>query len=98
AWVREAFGTAERTALATGSADPSELALARQATVHATQDGAAVVRDAYLLAGTDALRAGPLQRCFRDMHAASQHFFAGEFSSLDAGRALLERGAPPDAP
>lgn len=89
AWVREAFGTAEQTALDTGRANPIELALARQATVHATQEGAAIVRDAYLLAGTDALRDGPLQRCFRDMHAASQHFFAGEFASLEAGRALL---------
>jgi alkylation response protein AidB-like acyl-CoA dehydrogenase len=89
AWVFDCFNGAERTAVRTGKADPTELALARQSTVHATQDGAAVVRDAYLLAGTDALRAGPLQRCFRDMHAATQHFFAGEFSSLDAGRALL---------
>ena len=48
-----------------------------------------VVRQAYLLAGTDALRTGPLERCFRDMHTATQHFFASEFASLDAGRALL---------
>jgi alkylation response protein AidB-like acyl-CoA dehydrogenase len=88
-WVRDTFATAEATAVRTGAADPTEVALARQSTVHATQDGAAVVRDAYLLAGTDALRAGPLQRCFRDMHAASQHFFAGEFATLEAARALL---------
>jgi alkylation response protein AidB-like acyl-CoA dehydrogenase len=88
-WVRDAFGRAEATAIRTGQADPAEVALARQSTVHATQDGAAVVRDAYLLAGTDALRAGPLQRGFRDMHAASQHFFAGEFASIEAGKALL---------
>jgi alkylation response protein AidB-like acyl-CoA dehydrogenase len=92
AWVRESFATAERTAVETGAGDPTELALARQATVHATQEGAAIVRDAYLLAGTDALRDGPLQRCFRDMHAATQHFFAGEFATLEAGRALLARG------
>jgi alkylation response protein AidB-like acyl-CoA dehydrogenase len=91
-WARETFAAAEATAIRTGAADPTEVALARQSTVHATQDGAAVVRDAYLLAGTDALRAGPLQRCFRDMHAASQHFFAGEFATLEAGRALLAAG------
>ncbi len=89
AWVHERFATAERTALATGSVDPAEVALARQATVYATQDGADVVRRAYLLAGTDALRAGPLQTCFRDIHAASQHFFASELASLEVGRALL---------
>jgi alkylation response protein AidB-like acyl-CoA dehydrogenase len=96
-WVRDTFATAEATATRTGSADPGEVALARQSTVHATQDGAALVRDAYLLAGTDALRAGPLQRCFRDMHAASQHFFAGEFASLEAGRALLSDPGLSDA-
>jgi alkylation response protein AidB-like acyl-CoA dehydrogenase len=88
-WVRDSFATAEATAIRTGQADPTEVALARQSTVFATQDGADVVRDAYLLAGTDALRAGPLQRCFRDMHAATQHFFAGEFATLEAGKALL---------
>lgn len=88
-WVRESFARAERTAVETGQVDTAELALARQATVHATHEGAAVVREAYLLAGTDALRAGPLQRCFRDLHAGTQHFFAGDFARLDAGRALL---------
>ncbi len=88
-WVLERFAAAERTALETGHADPAEIAMARQATVHATQDGADIVRKAYLLAGTDALRAGPLQTCFRDMHAASQHFFAGDLASLEFGRALL---------
>ena len=88
-WVRERFAAAERTALETGSADPTEIALARQATVHATQDGADVVRRAYLLAGTDALRAGPLQTCFRDIHAGSQHFFAGDLAGIELGRALL---------
>jgi len=89
AWVHERFAAAERTAVETGSADPFEVALARQATVHATQDGADVVRRAYLLAGTDALRAGPLQTCFRDIHAASQHFFAGDMAAIELGRSLL---------
>jgi alkylation response protein AidB-like acyl-CoA dehydrogenase len=89
AWVHERFAAAERTAIETGATDPLEVALARQATVHATQDGADVVRRAYLLAGTDALRDGPLQTCFRDIHAGSQHFFAGELASVELGRLLL---------
>ncbi len=89
AWVRERFAAAERTAIETGAADPKEVALARQATVHATQDGADVVRRAYLLAGTDALRDGPLQTCFRDIHAGSQHFFAGDMAGIELGRLLL---------
>ncbi len=88
-WVHERFAAAERTALETGSDDPTEVLLARQATVHATQDGADVVRRAYLLAGTDALRAGPLQTCFRDIHAGSQHFFAGDLASIELGRLLV---------
>jgi alkylation response protein AidB-like acyl-CoA dehydrogenase len=88
-WVHECFAQAEQTAFETGKADPFEVAMARQATVHATQDGADVIRRAYLLAGTDALRDGPLQTCFRDIHAASQHFFAGDLASLEVGRALL---------
>ena len=88
-WVRERFAAAERTALETGSADPTEVLLARQATVHATQDGADVIRRAYLLAGTDALRDGVLQTCFRDIHAGSQHFFAGDMASIELGRLLL---------
>jgi hypothetical protein len=58
----------------------------RQATVHVTQEGADIVRQAYLLAGTTALRDGPLQRCFRDIHAGSQHFFASPASTLDYAR------------
>ncbi len=89
AWVHERFAAAERTAIETGAADPAEIALARQATVYATQDGADIVRRAYLLAGTDALRAGPLQTCFRDIHAASQHFFASDLAGIELGRSLI---------
>ena len=46
----------------------------------------AMVTSALRLAGTDALRDGPLQTCFRDIHAGSQHFFAGELASIELGR------------
>ena len=86
AWVRESFQAIERTALETGQLDPRENNAVRQATVHVTQEGADIVRQAYLLAGTTALRDGPLQRCFRDIHAGSQHFFASPASTLDYAR------------
>ena len=41
------------------------------------------------LAGTAALRDGPLQRAFRDLHAAAQHFFASDAASIDWARGLL---------
>jgi alkylation response protein AidB-like acyl-CoA dehydrogenase len=86
AWVRDAFTRIERTVRETGRLDLRENNEVRQATVHVTQEGADVVREAYLLAGTTALRDGPLQRCFRDIHAGSQHFFASPASTLDYAR------------
>jgi alkylation response protein AidB-like acyl-CoA dehydrogenase len=89
-WVRDAFARLEESVRETGQVDLALNDEVRQATVHITQDGADIVRQAYLLAGTSGLRAGPLQRCFRDMHAASQHFFASPASTLDWARRLME--------
>ena len=50
-----------------------------------------IARQAYLLAGTEALRDGPLQRAFRDLHAGAQHFFASNAASIDWARGLLAR-------
>jgi alkylation response protein AidB-like acyl-CoA dehydrogenase len=89
AWVRESFAAIEGSAVETGRLDPGQNNAVRQATVHVTQEGADIVRRAYLLAGTTALRDGPLQRCFRDIHAGSQHFFASPASTLDYARDCL---------
>jgi hypothetical protein len=85
----------ERTVIETAQIDPVENNLVRQATVHITQEGADIVRQAYLLAGTTALRDGPIQRGFRDIHAGSQHFFASPASTLDYARDVLN--AVPDS-
>lgn len=89
AWVREAFSAIERTVVATGRLDATQNNAVRQATVHVTQEAADIVRQAYLLAGTTALREGPLQRCFRDIHAGSQHFLASPASTLDYARGRM---------
>jgi hypothetical protein len=89
-------GRAEATAERSGKADPAELRALRQAVVHVTQEGADIVRQIYLLAGTTALRDGPLQRCFRDMHAASQHFMASPGPTLEFAQGLVT-GAPGSA-
>ncbi len=89
AWTRECFGRLEQTLLETGALDPVQANSARQATAYVTREGAEVVRGAYLLAGTDALREGVLARCFRDIHAGTQHFFAGSSATLDLARDLL---------
>ena len=90
AWVYEVCEQAEAEAAAT-SAPPSDLTanLVRQACVHVNQGGAEIAREAYLLAGTVALRDGPLQRAFRDLHAGAQHFFASNAATIDLARSLL---------
>jgi alkylation response protein AidB-like acyl-CoA dehydrogenase len=95
AWVREEFAGCEQTAIRTESVDPVEMVRVRQATVHATREAVDIVHEAYLLAGTTSLRAGPLQRCFRDIHAGSQHYFAGPAATLEMARNLVD--AAPDA-
>lgn len=89
AWARNAVAAAEASVADGGEPDLSAITAARQATVFLTQEGADIARQAYLLAGTTALRDGPLQRCFRDLHAGSQHFFASDAATLDLGRELL---------
>jgi alkylation response protein AidB-like acyl-CoA dehydrogenase len=95
AWTREAFAALERDVIATEKVNPKLCNVVRQATVHLTQEGADIVRQAYLLAGTTGLREGALQRCFRDIHAGSQHFFASPASTLDFARDLI--GATPES-
>jgi alkylation response protein AidB-like acyl-CoA dehydrogenase len=90
AWVRECFDEAERDVRATERANPRLSHLVRQATVFVTEEGADIVREAYLLAGTTSLREGALQRCFRDIHAGSQHFFASPASTLEFARGLMD--------
>lgn len=89
AWVHEAASAAEASVAGGGEPDLSAITACRQASVFVSQQGADIAREAYLLAGTTALRDGPLQRGFRDLHAGSQHFFASDAATLDLGRELL---------
>ncbi len=92
-WVYQAFDELERGAIETEKFDAKTSVQVRQATVFVTQEGADICREAYLLAGTTALRDGALQRCFRDIHAGSQHFFASPVSTLEFGRGLMDEAA-----
>lgn len=95
AWFREVLAQAEQTAIRTGAVDPVESTRVRQATVHATTEAVDIIHQAYLLAGTTSLRESALQRCFRDIHAGSQHFFAGTSATLEMARNLID--ASPDS-
>jgi len=88
-WVKQAFADAE-SACDEGSDEIDRLILtARQATVHLTRESADVVREVYLNAGTQALRDGPIQRCFRDIHAGTQHYMASPAVTVEWGQGLL---------
>ncbi len=89
AWMRQTVVAVEASVADGGEPDLSAITACRQASVFLTQQGADIAREAYLLAGTTALRDGPLQRGFRDLHAGSQHFFASDAATLDLGRELL---------
>ena len=99
AWLRQAAAQAEDSVRDARPLDNTVCNALRQATVFLSHEAADVVRECYLHSGTEALREGPLARCFRDVHASTQHFFAGQASTLDMGRDLLAAAAAqlPDA-
>ncbi len=93
AFVREVASAAVAEATDTGAVSMRGQALLREASRHVNQAGADIARQAYLLAGTTALRDGPMQRGFRDLHAGAQHFFASPSVAVDLARVVLAEGA-----
>lgn len=89
AWCRQSFIAAEQHVIEHGVGDPKLNAALSQSTVFLTQEGADIIRQAYLHAGTTALREGPLQRCFRDIHAGSQHAMASPAHTTGFGDTIL---------
>ena len=77
-WCRQAFHGAVQAAEAGSGRNPALATNVKQSATLLTQEGLAVVRSLYEWCGTEALRDGPLQRCFRDMHAGSQHVLVGD--------------------
>jgi len=89
AWVREACTAAEAEAAREGAISAVTASLLREACRKVNQDGADIARQAYLLAGTRALRDGPIQKGFRDLHAGSQHYFASPAAAIEFASNLL---------
>jgi alkylation response protein AidB-like acyl-CoA dehydrogenase len=76
AYTYEAFGEAEAAVLDHGSATLVEQQRMRQATTYATRIAADAARFAYTWAGSSGLRSpSVVQRCFRDIHAGTQHLY-----------------------
>lgn len=94
AYVRASFGSIYQAA---GSDEITleQRADIRMATTHATESAAVIVGFAYRSAGSDGLRNGNvIQRCFRDIHAGTQHLFVDEKTMVDAAKVLLAQADP----
>ena len=89
AFVFESFAAAQDVLDAGDDLTAVQRQRLRQATTYATRVATDAVRFAYTAAGTDALRPGPLQRCFRDLHASTQHLMVDNNTLTDTTRVLL---------
>ena len=92
-WVRDAFDRCERSVADGGPRDDLAITEVKQATTFLTQEGTRVIERAYNNAGTEALRDGPLQRCFRDIHAGSQHAMVSPAHTYEVANAVLADAA-----
>jgi len=90
AYTFEVFGDAQATVDAGAELSVEQTQRARQTATYATRAVTEVVRFAYSWAATDALRPSPLQRCFRDIHAATQHIFVDNSTLTAATPVLLD--------
>ena len=89
AFVFERFAVVQDVLDAGDDPTPEQRQRLRQATTYATRVATDAVRFAYTAAGTDALRPGPLQRCFRDLHASTQHLVVDNNTLTETTRVLL---------
>jgi alkylation response protein AidB-like acyl-CoA dehydrogenase len=90
-FVYESFGEAQSELDRGDDLTPARLLRLRQATTYATHVAVDVTRFAYSFAGTDPIRTpSALGRCFRDIHAASQHLVVDDLTLVLAGQSLVE--------
>jgi alkylation response protein AidB-like acyl-CoA dehydrogenase len=88
AYVLESWGDAWDTLKRGDSLSVRQNTLIRSAMVHVTASAHAVAQFVYQSAGTAGLRAGTIQRLFRDMHAGTQHVIASPPVYQAVGREL----------
>ncbi|HEU0029166.1 MAG TPA: acyl-CoA dehydrogenase family protein [Kofleriaceae bacterium] len=90
AFLLEAANDAEAAIASGAPASLSIRARLRLAACHATTEAAAAVDLAYETGGGTSIYAtSPLQRCFRDVHVATQHIMVSPTAATLAGRVLL---------
>jgi alkylation response protein AidB-like acyl-CoA dehydrogenase len=71
-----------------------EISVVRALTRHAHEVASNVISFAYKMAGGASFRGGPLQRCFRDIHAGTQHVLVSHQIAQAAGKILLGFAEP----
>jgi alkylation response protein AidB-like acyl-CoA dehydrogenase len=71
-----------------------QIALIRLAMRHIHDAVSEVCTFAHKAAGGVSLRSGELQRCYRDIHAATQHILLSDQIMQDAGKVLIGMAAP----
>ena len=75
---------------AAGDTKVRQRALLRLAACHAATEAATAVDLVYEAGGGSSIHAtSPLQRCFRDVHTATQHIMVGPTATTPVGRILL---------
>lgn len=89
-YVYESFRAAEAVALSDGVPSNEQQQRLRQATTYATRVVADAARFAYTWAGSTGLRSpSVVQRCFRDIHAGTQHLYVDNNTLSAYTQALL---------
>jgi len=89
-FLRDAIGDAWQAACTTRAISSAQRAMVRLAATHATTSAARAVDLMYDAGGgTSVYRASLLQRCFRDVHVATQHMMVGPSTLELTGRLLL---------
>jgi alkylation response protein AidB-like acyl-CoA dehydrogenase len=88
ALVYETWADIEATIASWSIMSTRQTTLARLALSHITSTVADVCNFAYRTGGGVALREGPIQRCFRDIYAGTQHLHAHPLIMRECGREL----------
>jgi alkylation response protein AidB-like acyl-CoA dehydrogenase len=91
----DTYGAAWNRALAGDRLQTADRAAIRTAAIHAMRASVEVVDAVFAMAGGGALYdTSPLQRCWRDVHAASQHIYFCPEDARQVGRHLLTGAEP----
>ncbi len=90
--VFDAFADADAAVRRDGAATNLQQQRIRAVTTYATKVAADAARFAYSWAGSHGLRPGVIQRCFRDIHAGTQHIYVDNGTLTGYAQALLAEG------